>query len=326
MLILEGLDRTGKSTMAKHLRTVLKGWGYRQHTKPPLPPFEYFSTLVAFARPQVLVDRLHWSEQAYANTYRDGPDLEPWRWRFLELALMAQQARILLMMDDPERIISRWSKNEMHAETGVIAAHEEFRRLIQRMSSPYVSYVSATAGTLTHFLGDEPDTNPHYTSGFYDLVDDEVDRCLVAQALPPPHVGIGHTGGGGFLLLGEAINYEAHLSSPIPGLPWDRGPASECLWQSLEDVKVKWWMGYYTNAGSFSHPEQFEHLVDDQVRPRRVVALGEKAQKFLNACRLGSIVEVTAIEHPSYIARFQPRARDRYAAKLGSALSPWIDA
>src|SRR5437016_14437090 len=100
MLILEGSDCVGKTSVAKTLLDLLPGCAYKHHTKPPVHPYNYFGWFLAHTGPRVIVDRLHWSEYAYGTVYRHGSQLTDHQWKYLELACLSRRATIITLIDD----------------------------------------------------------------------------------------------------------------------------------------------------------------------------------------------------------------------------------
>jgi hypothetical protein len=65
MIIIEGADHLGKTTLAKAVAEKL-GWKYFHHTKPR-PKFSYFSEYLEQARPESVWDRYHLGAMVYGE-------------------------------------------------------------------------------------------------------------------------------------------------------------------------------------------------------------------------------------------------------------------
>ncbi len=81
IIILEGVDKTGKSTLAMELAQTLVNNGYPTRVTafgvptPGKDPFVEYLDLVyssMFHAHGTIVDRMHWSELAYASVFRPG--------------------------------------------------------------------------------------------------------------------------------------------------------------------------------------------------------------------------------------------------------------
>lgn len=88
VLILEGPDGSGKTTLAEKLKAA--GWKYVHHGLYPDDSPEklfrrYASCIIAASRSKVpvVVDRCHWSEYAYGTVMRNGSRLTPMHLRLL---------------------------------------------------------------------------------------------------------------------------------------------------------------------------------------------------------------------------------------------------
>jgi hypothetical protein len=83
IVLLEGLDKVGKTTMARELAGSLATFGPVElvhFEKPPPgrdPLVDYASAIVAAHRFEgsTVIDRAHWSEDAYGQVYRPGAHL-----------------------------------------------------------------------------------------------------------------------------------------------------------------------------------------------------------------------------------------------------------
>lgn len=131
MILLEGVDRTGKTTVAEHLMRLLPGWSFVHQTKPDCHPFKYGMQRVANSHPRVVLDRLHWSNYAYGRVYDGSQELlDAHEWRLTELALASRGTMVVYMHDDLESILGRWGKDEMYPPTEIPALLDHYRNLV----------------------------------------------------------------------------------------------------------------------------------------------------------------------------------------------------
>lgn len=317
MIILEGPDRCGKTTLARALLRRLPGWGYRHHTKPPVPPLEYFGW-VSEARATTIIDRLHWSELVYGTVYRNQARLSPGEWRLLEMILLAQRATIVRLTDDVAKIQARYDHKEMYSADRVPELVRHYDALAGGGASAYLTAVDC----FTFHLPDLVTEHGQLT------VDGEAlamaaDRN-VCEGGPPPSAGIGYLGPGGWVLIGEAPNYEALMDPTYrgPRVPWGRGRSTEYLWQALDQAGVDWRRGYLTNA---------DYLASLDVRtwarsraPKAIVTVGFQAKELATEHRLHQVAEVTHLAHPSFEQRFKRAQFNEYSERLGLALREFI--
>lgn len=325
MLLVEGCDNTGKTTVARRLLEHLPGWSYRHFTNPDpfAPPYRYFLWQVADTHPRMVLDRFHLSDWAYGHVYKGGPKLTSHEWRFLELALLALDGRVLLMSDDAEQIRARWGeKEEMYDAGGA-------EQLVARYHE--IAYGEATPRR----------TRLPVLSGRLDLLDDRrlrevAEWCGDPVPGPPPSLALGSPRAS-FLVLGEAPPPSAPPSDARgsdPDLPFSRGPAAAWLWRALDELGVRWWEGAYANAASFRSFNEFDDYLCAHRRRglRKVVCLGERADRLVRDHwrRWGNLTYAAldrhCVWHPSYVKRFRHREFAAWKLDLGAALLPHLDA
>jgi thymidylate kinase len=113
MIILEGVDKVGKSSLAKALARHLRDHEV-VHCEVPPPGesvFDYQMRMIGKKR-KLIVDRLHWSEYAYGETYRGGCGYTVQQWAAMEEILAERGARIILLSDALSLVKERWEKEE----------------------------------------------------------------------------------------------------------------------------------------------------------------------------------------------------------------------
>lgn len=79
IIVLEGPDGSGKSTIAEALYRRLHATALRQGPPPRGLAYSTFKAMVDFAGrtpANVVIDRLHWGAWPYGNVYRGGSELE----------------------------------------------------------------------------------------------------------------------------------------------------------------------------------------------------------------------------------------------------------
>lgn len=312
MIILEGMDRCGKSTVARALRELLPGWSYRHHTKPPMDPFGYFAQFIADSHPRVIVDRFHWSEPAYGKTYRHGSGLTKSQWRTLELMCLGQNAQIIYMYDHVESIKARWDDSEMFPAEPLNQLCLEYATI--KAASKVANY--------SYTLPDLIDAKGRPTERLEAIA--AAERFGVARRqkyqLPP---SIAYGAHGGFMIVGESPSERELEKSPDVQAPFKSGPASEVLWKALDDHSIAWWNGHYTNASEFT-VEGFKEYAE-WVDPTKIVLLGNVAQKLMPESQRAAphVPRVIHLAHPAYVKRFQNEMVEGWSTILADHLSPW---
>ena len=326
MIILEGPDRCGKSTVALHLRDH-HGLSYRHTTKPPVACYRYLMWQLVDSHPRMVWDRLHWGELAYGLTYRSRVELTPHQWRLLELCCLTLGAVVIHLTDEPEAIRGRWSAEEMWPGWGIEGLVEQYRALAAGESYPR-SYLPSATFTLPELVqAGQPTTELHR------LVQLARERELAATLLPPlppPSLFLG-SADAEFLVIGEAPCPSAPPSDKqgsVPDLPLSRGPAADWFWRAADEVGLHWHRGAFTNASTYDcasgSPWEFRSVRQALRQVRTVVCLGERAAKLVHQQqRDGWHVSCTHIWHPSYIKIYRHREFPQWKDELAVALAPW---
>lgn len=126
MIILEGVDRVGKSSVARSLLRLLPDYKYVHCEVPPKGEhvLDYHVRLLNLDDPQfdgkLIVDRLHWSEYAYGITYRKGCKYSQSQWNGFENRLLEASAHVILMSDAVKLIRHRWDEKEQFDVAGLV--------------------------------------------------------------------------------------------------------------------------------------------------------------------------------------------------------------
>jgi thymidylate kinase len=116
LIVIEGTDGSGKTTLADELERRLLGTRHaklvRRHFGPPEqhPLWEYERWL-DFYRPghgtHVILDRFHWGEMIYSELYRGGSRLGEAGWWHIEQYLRSRGALMVHATGDPVKIADR---------------------------------------------------------------------------------------------------------------------------------------------------------------------------------------------------------------------------
>lgn len=139
MLIIEGADLTGKTTLAKRLAKLLN----EQYGLPHV--YQHLSRLPAcwrgrarelheeLARRWVVQDRFHMSEVAYASARKDEPMLSPVEYELLDCSLRAGLGALTVVLVDltGDVIRSRWRDGEMFTLGQVLKVNDYYKDIIR---------------------------------------------------------------------------------------------------------------------------------------------------------------------------------------------------
>lgn len=123
LILIEGLERCGKTTMVNHLRSIIKNPKLivNHCAKPPkgLTPLEtrewsyryYFGLLVKFDQLSndgwdIIMDRAHIGEYVYGHMYRGNSANEDFMF-FPEQFINISDTYLVLLTDDPSEVLKR---------------------------------------------------------------------------------------------------------------------------------------------------------------------------------------------------------------------------
>lgn len=325
MIILEGVDRTGKTSIGLYLRNHC-GYSYRHTTRPPIPCYRYLMTQLADSHPWMVWDRLHYGELAYGLVYRSQVDLSPHKWRLIELACLSRGATVLHMTDELESIKSRWGAEEMWPGWGIEALLKQYDALARGESFPRSRLPCATFALPELLAGDEPTP----------LLQEVVAQARAQEhrytLMPPPSLFLGSIDAE-FMVLAEAPPPSAppkDKTGSDPDLPLSRGPAAEWFWRAADEVGLHWWRGCFTNAATFdsstSHWWWFRALRHHMKQLRLVLCLGERAEQFVRQQQQdGWRVQAVRAWHPSYARQFHHKEYPEWKDSVALALASWCE-
>lgn len=303
IVVLEGCDGSGKTTLARQLceRYDLK---YHHEGPPPLnvSPLEHYGWILEAARWNikkghvrgVVFDRLALGERVYGSIYRNDDRLGADGWRVFKRLLAAADA--LHVVCDPGFNVCRenWGRrqnNEMIAEVDALKrVHERYRELTAeiRDGRPAQHY---------HF-------NYTYPQCFDELCA-VINARLYADpiALPPGIIGSPNAD---YLFIGERGSSPDSLTTDLAF--FGTTGSSHYLTQMLDEA------GFREDEIAFVNAERWDNVeVPWHQWPfKRFIALGKIASE---ACRARGVAH-WAVPHPQYWKRFRSDHPERYIEML----------
>lgn len=143
IVLLEGLDKCGKTTEARQLAGFLSTFGpvnLVHFEKPTHDPFvDYMSALVEAHRFEgsTVIDRMHWSEDAYGQVYRPTTaHLGPESIDALDEALR-KVGGVVVWKTRPVALIAAWLDDSDHATKGRDVTEQDLEALHRRFANRY---------------------------------------------------------------------------------------------------------------------------------------------------------------------------------------------
>lgn len=138
VIVMEGCDKTGKTTTAQRLGADLE-WPVLKFGQPgPEGPFaEYMRALVNHDGP-FIADRFHMGESVYGPIYRGTPPMSAEQTEQIEELLFARGALVVLMEDFPSAVIDRFKalKEDFAREDDVYKIMNKYEELFRACRLP----------------------------------------------------------------------------------------------------------------------------------------------------------------------------------------------
>lgn len=296
LTIIEGVDETGKTTLARQFG------GRYVHFGPPSekgPLYDYTKELARTSAPtHTTIDRFHWGEQVYGPEYRGESGIDDAQRYWLDLVIGGRGGVIVLCFDAPEAIYQRVTSADddfvRHDLTHLKLLQEKFLTLTRNTALPV--YGHSVQRPLDPYAVKWGDITRNYlaTSGHF-------------ISTPQPSV----------LLVGD---------EPGNGDPVERAfpfyPGSTNCGHYLMDALLKtglWGTVMITNS---LHPDgspiDIDRLYANTASLRSVVALGRKASERI-------AMPHGVVYHPQYARRFHYHDNAGYAAALYAAAHTGVD-
>lgn len=287
LTILEGPDGAGKTTLAK---TVYGDREYYHLGPPPKWKDGAFKQCLELLRKlevdvspdrEIVIDRLCYGEMIYGPVLRGGTDLTWAHVRMIERVLLGMEADLVICLPPFKYVQENWERNKAN----------ELIQSVEDLWKVYNFYMTQ----LTHEVQLIPWGVYDYTTVQYKA------RPGMVNAFENHGPGIGCFCPGNVLLVGDQVNQRQG---------WDGWPfvsaTGSSIWlaEYLNEHKIPEHSLYWVN--SITNEENTDPRFIDKLQPKRIIALGGRAEMWCKHHKLGYV----ATTHPQYHKRF--RHHDTY--------------
>lgn len=295
MIVLEGCDKTGKTTLAQQLGHRL-GWDIVAFGPPKTKnPYAEYMRFFQGLDKDVVLDRFHAGEFVYPVVYNRTTNMTRRHFRTIDLMLKTMSATVIhCHTQDKEFLREKFrEEEELNSQSKI--------QLTQDLFTVYFEHVSMFQGQRFKY-----DIRLNNQRVFVDLVED-VSRSMATRR---PFEGRRWLLDQGFqgladrprvMFVGEVVNEGGRKREFAR--PFDLSPSSEVLFDAISQVMVSGGFGIINSRLPDDKPVDLQGVVNI-VKPKTVIALGEKAQL---ACLHGidpQTARVRNMMHPGYAKRF----------------------
>lgn len=131
MLVVEGPDGVGKTTLCKRLLKELPRHVYAHFTRLPRG-FDYYWGYADRMSRFIVQDRFHMSEWAYAAARMETPKLCEDGYRLVDANLRLLGGFTVLVTADPDVVAGRWDPSQMFSLEATLGAAAEYLAILGR--------------------------------------------------------------------------------------------------------------------------------------------------------------------------------------------------
>ncbi len=308
-IIIEGLDRSGKSTLAE---IIARDFNFKLiHCSKPQtnnPYQEYLQLFQEYEGQDVVFDRFYLGEYVYSNLYRDGCTISDFQFWVFDMLAKKNDALLIYSSTDAKTIYNRCvATNESLAEfnynNDINKAIELFNEIILKKSSLNpIFYDSAKCSAQTFVAHVQPlierRTNTSFINSKLNTIDARSTGSRNAE----------------IMIVGEQLRPKATLNE----YPFSSGTSSEYLYSTLKESNLYKKDIYLTNAFKPWLPNddvaaEILKLEIQWIKPKTIVFLGQKAADFATKYEIDDDSNKIMIPHPSYWKRFHYEKLKEYA-------------
>lgn len=302
LIIIEGLDRTGKSTLASYIAMKNQPTALLHYSKPEKHPlFEYVEPLLAYdpcSPGNVVLDRGHLGESVWPQVFGRGSELDEPTRRWIELFMLSRGAVLVHAKRDLQDLIDACAADDEPIQgEQIVDANAHFHVAFAESALPQFPFCQSA-----------PERELQILDILAQGMLDQMRSALITQVTgewignPRPHT----------LLVGDQGNLGPGRRAdwPLPFVPFS-GTSGHFLFDEL-GIGDRWRHVAVVNSRRPDGEREDLPRLHALMGYPRVVTLGEKAHQI--ATDFG--VEHGQVPHPQYVRRFERRRGRGYYAGL----------
>lgn len=293
LIVIEGPDKTGKTTLAKAIAEQL-GYEYVHFSAPKgSPADEYIDFLLKLKRPTVC-DRFHLGELVYGPMFRGKAGITPLELVTIERVMRLKQTILIHAVTNMKLANQRLVHSTEHEVVDTrqnIAAAQGFAKVVPLTNAgPVIRYDGSSLDSINKIV-------------------DDLRKIQSSLSAPAKYSGIGTITGSKVVFVGEAVNKNVTWRN----LPFDKGASSEFLLDIFQAAGVPEKAVYICNADKLTKQEAMNLSQGSRVT---FVTLGKKAADKLSSFG----IRHSELPHPQFVKRFHFNQKDSYAAEVREAV------
>lgn len=162
VIIIEGPDLVGKTTLARDLQETLAVLGhahtYCHFSKLPIG-FDRYWHYLPWIQPDVVMDRFYISRQAYARACHNQLELTPFEIELLDGKCAQACAYIVVCVASDDFIREQYAtvegRNEMYTVDRVVQSNREYKQIIDSREMRFHDVIDVSTGQWPSFFVDD---------------------------------------------------------------------------------------------------------------------------------------------------------------------------
>lgn len=289
IVILEGENKCGKTTLAKYLVDKHK-FKYIKCSQPKGDPYIEYMNILKKIKGDTVIDRFCYGENVYGPIYRGKSMLDDEKVRNIEMKALSLNPLLIYCHDEVENIAKRFDeeKEEFAVKSKIRKALFLYSKVIGKSILPRIFHKMMTPDDLLLDL-DSPFSKKgeKRVDAFINVMKDNEDKTKFKTV-------IGNAKSPEVIFVGDKRNERQKYSEV--GQPFDFGPSSTFLFEKLKAAKVPLTKIAIINSDS----KELKKFIFG-CKPREVVALGTQAHEKLKKLKITH----QTFGHPQYENRFK---------------------